>query len=1323
MAYKSWRDGRLQPITLSADKSALVLGSVCSLPEQRMGSMMAVKKCTIIVFDKDSTILINGSNPCEGYIGIYHSSKLGYVGGRNWNENNDKVVCESISCGHRNESSTKPVPWPIDKVWISEVNCKGHESNLWNCDFPGWDISHPRIDSLQKIKCSDKININLDGFRCAGAVQYSTNGGETYSGYFCDTNWGTNEADLLCKTLNCGTSKEVVKQQWMGWKGFKEKRKMTINCLGITNVTHLWQCAQSEKHQCNNPASVICTDHERVQLKGLKGNPNVCSGQLQKKENGDWKPVQSNKTNPNDWCKQMHCGNSVNHSQDVSGSHLTCSANVSVVLMVNEKRTSCYGSVYVEVNGTPQPVCASTWTKEDSKVVCSELNCGSSIDSLSEPKTQNTQGIMDHVWCSGNEASLWHCRAKRDDNPFDCPSTAYVVCAASIGVRLIDGPGRCAGRVEIQHEDTWRRVYANKWKDINSDVICKQLDCGKNQKSDLEQFSQGSSEFLAYNVKCAKNAINISDCITTPIKQQDEKAMAKAITCEEHKVVFLSESCSGMVGIEQGNKIYWLSGSNTTWNQESANTVCQQMNCGNALLNTTIANADMMKSIWNESYSCSSNKESLFDCEKIKTPPSDYAHTIATVTCSGNITVVLDKGCWGNVRVCLNKTCGGVCADTWTDQKSELLCKNLGCGEVLKAITKPKKSQVIFKRVHSTNKTTNLNQCNFVRIDDNDKPCNHNPAYVVCSGSIKPRFSDSRDKCSGNVVVQYEDQWLPVCSGALQDSNTKNTICEELNCGEAVKEIDYFGPKAAGTHSISQIQCSAKKSLAACTVSPDKSSCKPGGLQCSEWRKMALATGKACSGAAMIHSEGKKSAIAFEGWTKPMGEKLCKHLECGTLKNNTKTTLESFWFTSFSCADVENPNKTIWDCEKEVSPSVESQPKQQLLIECQDEPNVTLSNASGDVMINGIQVCASNWKQNNSHMVCQQKNRSNAFAKTSHVKMPIKDEKYYHVSCEDNHYELGQCKRFRGKCEGNLVSVYCVGNARFRTTEKCGGQIEVNYRETWEKVCPLKSAEFTQTHLEMLCRQLDCGGYKDMKIKYNDEPVSLETSLSCDLNNRNIKHCLSHQSCKTDKPAEIYCNAHVAKPTNPPDPPTTPIWPAMLVVGFILVLVILIVVFVRICMVKKAKKGSNDLSGMLSRKEVEIESGSYDDVMSKSNEMEELNHGRLRSEPEVVTENDARSTSSFPYDDIDDPAVAQPLISPAATDGASGDDRVQNEVTYEVDDLQENYDDVEARPEITQTEAEVHDSTQTTPESDAAAPLGSVQGDDDYLVPRRVSQN
>lgn len=56
-------------------------------------------------------------------------------------------------------------------------------------------------------------------------------------------------------------------------------------------------------------------------------------------------------------------------------------------------------------------------------------------------------------------------------------------------------------------------------------------------------------------------------------------------------------------------------------------------------------------------------------------------------------------------------------------------------------------------------------------------------------------------------------------------------------------------------------------------------------------------------------------------------------------------------------------------------------------------------------------------------------------------------------------------------------------------------------------------------------------------------------------------------------------------------------------------------------------------------------------------------------------------------------------------------------VTYEVDDSQENYDDIDASSEAAQTRAEVHDGPQTSQKTDEAALQEPVQKDEDYLVP------
>ncbi|XP_037629892.1 scavenger receptor cysteine-rich type 1 protein M130 [Sebastes umbrosus] len=1264
-------------------------------------------------------ILINGSHPCEGYIGMYHDGQLGYVGHKTWSDNIEKVVCKSTQCGVPKDKSIKMAPsYTWNKVWVNEVNCTGEEHHLWECNYPGWKTSSVDERTLTKIQCSNEIKISLDGFRCAGAVKYqsSTDERETDSGYLCGDNWGKDQKDLLCKTLDCGESKDPPHEDWMDWKEFEDSKRMKINCSGMTNVTHLWQCAPKEEKLCKKTASVMCADFKRLQL---QGNPsNVCSGRLEEMKSNVWsnwsEPVSTSKTGPDVWCQQMHCGTNMNHSTDNGTTNLNCSDNVKVVLIYNNQPSKCYGAVNIEVNGSRSPVCANTWTQKEAAVVCKELDCGDVHIEKKKPPG-SVKGIMDNVNCSGNEASLWHCSAKHVSS---CSSEAYVVCSDSMEVRLADGPGKCAGRVEIQYEGRWQRVHERAQ---NLNAVCRELGCGneRNSTKRTEKFFQGSGDFLT--VTCKSTAKNISECTLQTDEGVKEKAQAQGITCEEHKVVILKggDSCSGRVGIKHGKNTKWLSGSNETWNQQSANTVCQQMHCGNALSFNSESSADIQKDVWAESYKCSSDTKSLFDCKKNNLTtklPSDHGNTSATVKCSGKLEVKLSKGCWGNVSVWVDgKKNGSVCADNWEKKKSEMLCKNLDCGDkVLTRITEPGESKALFTSLHCTDEATSLTQCNFVR---NERGISCEQAYVVCSGSVEYGFSDTRDKCYGNVVVHYEGRRLPVCKPAL-DIKTQHIICEKQKCGQAVKEIDYFGPKPVENYLISNITCD-NKSITSCNVKPAMTLCELGGLQCSDWRKMALTMGKACSGDVFVHSKEEKiSPVSSEGWRATERDRLCQDLQCGKYRSNKTTPLTQsvLWSTSFSCEGVQKP-ENIWDCENQTSSS-QGNTTEQLKIECEGEPSVNLSQTCrGEVKIDGIEVCADQWKDKYSQLVCQEMNCSNAVPDFFHGENPKPGKQYFHVSCEENHFKLGQCKRVKKDCKGRLVSVNCVSQIKFDTSEKCGGQIKVNYRNKWEYVCPLTS--FPSKLMDSLC--VECDGHnRSIKTPQNESVVTLETTLNCASNTQDIKYCVRTQSCKDVKAAEIYCNEYVF-PTIP-EPKRIPDRTVEIIVGvgFVLVLVVLIVVFIIICVVRKAKIFS---SRKLQRKEVEFESGDYDDVTSKANEMEVLSGGRFPSETEVVTENDARSTSSFPYDDIDDIAVAQPLTSKAATAAASGDNdnhegdlhQSADGVIYEVDDPQENYEDIEAK--IIQTEAEVHNSPQTTPESNAAPPPGLEQGDEDYLVP------
>ncbi|XP_019205450.1 scavenger receptor cysteine-rich type 1 protein M160 [Oreochromis niloticus] len=1250
---------------------------------------------------EDRLILKNkGGYPCEGYLEVYHKNTWGYVGDTLWSKNTEKVVCKSTHCGEPVDSSVKDILKPSEDstIWLNELKCEGDESALWECKHPGWHSGYYSKLTVKKLKCSSNITLSLDGPKCAGAVQYSIDG---ESGYFCNNNnIGEKEARLLCKSLRCGGLRKIPPSERMVSEKFTGSTKMKLDCSAFKNADpdHLWQCVKGNDDSAScKPFSVICEGFMRLQLKGNQSN--VCSGQLEKEENNNWVPVQQDNFDF-DVCQQMHCGNSLSPNNSTNKNlNVTCTDEVKVVLKHSGKDSKCYGTVNIEVNGSVKPVCASNWTKSEAELVCKELGCGKLIYTQ---ERQNSRGIMDHVSCKGSESSLWHCEAQHGDN-IQCSKQPYVVCSDSVEVKLADGPGRCAGRLEIKLEGQWRKVPADEWTEDQSAAVCKQLQCG--EKGKTEKFSQGSGSFLSLKCPENKKISTISECLTenSNNKFSNQEVKAVGITCEGHKVVFLSGTCSGHVGIEHGREIYWLSGSKETWNQESADSVCQQMHCGNAASFSFRSRADMINKVWKDSFSCSSRKKSLFECNQTTPLPPDHQTSTAYVKCSGNIEMRLTNSCWGKVKIHVEGKEGDMCADTWTEDKSVKLCEKLNCGTPIKAHNSPRDGDILFKSLHPTNQTKDLTQSIFVKNQDNDNSCRQKPAYVVCSGSVKPRFSIPSYKCFGNIEVEYEGKWIPVCEDALKDTNNRNTICQELKCGDAVETLLYFGP-AADKLAISNLNCTANanSSLSACSsITASTAACKHSGLRCSEWRTM-VPDKKACSGTVLVHWRQGPSAVSRENFSETEKEKLCQDMDCGghqsTNKSHPQTIeIDSFWNKRFSCG--KNPG-SIWECENKTTPSR----KEPVFIECQKEPSVSLSqNCSGEVKIDGVPVCASNWDLSYAHKVCQEKLCGNAvFIKP---KAPSKGSgNIYHVSCEKYHSIIGQCRRTKGKCDTNVVFITCSESVKFRTTEKHGGVLYVNYRDKWERVCPYNPSQDLKAKL---CEEISNVTHSSSK---EDKQVNLETTLESTDDTMDVKRAVKQRSCGNASPAEIFC--YEPPPTLPPPPPS--IAPIIVGVGFLLVVVILILVFVRFYL-KRARK-SKVPSRMLPDKEMEFESGEYEDVTNKENEMEDLSHGRARSEAELISEKDGQSVSSLPYEDVE-ADEARPLTFPGTTAPAARDINVhEDEVTYEVEDPQESYDDIDTIPGPTQTTAEVHDSPETSHDLNTAAP-GLVERDEDYLEP------
>ncbi|XP_037540471.1 scavenger receptor cysteine-rich type 1 protein M130 [Nematolebias whitei] len=1263
--------------------------------------------------DHFRVVLQNRTNPCEGPVEVYYNSERGYVGDKYWDARTEEVACRSTHCGVPVQNSTSNVRRSMKrKVWLNELQCAGTEQNLWDC--PGWPapgVSFYQKATVKKIKCSNNVSISLKQHRCEGAVQFSMN---DETGYICKENFGENDARHLCERLGCGEFEKMLTAEWMTELDFQHSRKMMLNCSGIAEVTHLWQCVRPPVSvACQRPASVSCEGHRKLQLKG--NSSNVCSGQLEQFKNGQWETLKEN-THPDKWCKQMHCGDP--HDLRQTKENLTCSDNVRVVLMNNNQETKCYGEVYVNVNGTNTAVCGSGWSEKEAEIVCKELNCGAVLPKKTKLNPALQSGIMDHVKCERGEASLWHCRAKRGHR-ITCSTVPYVVCAGSVDVKLVDGPGKCSGRLAVQDEGQWKQVSSAGWTDEGSDIVCKHFECGdKSRRNNKDKFIKGTGDTVT--MTCEKDSSKISDCKISPnpsSKTQDPVG----ITCEGHKVIFLNGpgSCSGRVGVEQGDRTFWLSGSNETWDRAAANTVCQQLHCGEAKTFGSEPYSDT--DVWKEFYSCSPNDKSLFDCHKTA-PPPDSNRTIAKVTCTGNVKLPLTNKCWGDVHISAAGKSGGVYADTWTADMSTKLCEEQECGDTIQSISSPSKGRdVIFKSLHARSRTSPLNQYSFVKIDDNAKIKSKNKAYVVCKDSVEVRFSTTRDKCSGNIQILYEGRWHPVLKSSLENTQTRNAICKELKCGNALAVNPYFGPAPAEDHVISITEC-RKNNFSSCQITPENAAASRqlGALHCSGWRKMALEVDYACKGELSVYSKGtsedKRSVVFSQDWQEAEGKRLCLDMNCGNFKRFTEFPLEAsetVWNKTFTCSS----NATnIWDCEKAAAPTEQKK----LYIECGVEPNVSLSKpCAGVVSIDGVPVCDRQWKLEYSHRVCQQLNCGNAIEGLLESR-PASNKESYHVRCDEHNYIIGQCHRVKGRCQ-NVVSIYCTGNVSFNTTKKCSGQITINYDANRNR--RLCKANVSDALLNNTCQRSGCGSFTRKHLSSSDRKDNVEVSLQCPSIYRDMRYCVKKEACETPSPLLIECEDFESALEVITQKPTNPV-PILVGVGIVLVLVMLIVIFISYRIILRNQK-SRVLSNMLPQQEGEWESGDYE-VMDKE-EIEDCSHDRFRSESEIKRDKDVESHASLSYDDIEEVAEAQPLTSPGSTDAAAPEDKVPNTsdgkfltnfVSYEVDDAQENCGDIDASPELAQTRAEVHNRVETSPGTDAAAPQDSEQKED-YLVPGR----